>query len=84
MVVEEEDDALATTQNQNSLLDVRQYIVYSATFQVPTFYFTMHTTSMLFNYWCVPYLYISGFTRWFSSSPRGYPQLTVAESECIA
>ncbi|KAH8118444.1 hypothetical protein DFH11DRAFT_1502564 [Phellopilus nigrolimitatus] len=46
-VVNEEGDYAVASSPRDScdLLEVWQYIVYSATFQVPTFYFSVHTTS---------------------------------------
>ncbi|KAL5487947.1 hypothetical protein ACEPAI_6055 [Sanghuangporus weigelae] len=41
----ENDAATAVTREECDLLEVRQYIVYSATFQVPVFYFSVHTRS---------------------------------------
>ncbi|OCB87508.1 hypothetical protein A7U60_g5413 [Sanghuangporus baumii] len=41
----ETDPATAATCEECDLLEVWQYIVYSATFQVPTFYFSVHTRS---------------------------------------
>ncbi|EJD01335.1 uncharacterized protein FOMMEDRAFT_169476 [Fomitiporia mediterranea MF3/22] len=39
------DTATASIPPEDSLLEVWQYTVYSATFQVPALYFSMHTTS---------------------------------------
>jgi len=44
----EDDDVATMTGNldaQESLI-AQQYVVYSATFQVPTFYFTVHDSSV--------------------------------------
>ena len=45
MVGEEEDAATASVPSSPTIS--QQYIVYSATFQVPAFYFTLHDTSWL-------------------------------------
>ena len=39
---EPEDDDLATAQVTACTLNFVQFVVYSATFQVPAFYFTLH------------------------------------------
>jgi len=43
---EEEDNATADAQPSRQPLSVQEYIVYSASFNVPAFYFTMHNTSV--------------------------------------
>ncbi|KIM46264.1 hypothetical protein M413DRAFT_426701 [Hebeloma cylindrosporum] len=42
---EEEDNATADAQPSRQPLSVQEYIVYSASFNVPAFYFTMHNTN---------------------------------------
>jgi ubiquitin-like-conjugating enzyme ATG10 len=50
---EEDDSATADAQPSRQPLSVQEYIVYSASFNVPAFYFTMYNTSVflrnLFN-----------------------------------
>jgi ubiquitin-like-conjugating enzyme ATG10 len=41
-VVEGDDDHATLPQSQSASLNSTQYVVYSATFQVPAFYFTIH------------------------------------------
>jgi ubiquitin-like-conjugating enzyme ATG10 len=49
----EDDNATADAQPSRQASSVQEYIVYSASFNVPAFYFTMHNTSVflqnLFN-----------------------------------
>lgn len=46
--VEAEDAATATAQLPPTMLTVQEHIVYSASFNVPAFYFTAHDTSVLY------------------------------------
>lgn len=40
-----EEDTQSVEATQLSVIEVSEYVVYSATFQVPAFYFSMHDTS---------------------------------------
>jgi hypothetical protein len=45
---EHEDNATVDAQSSRPPLSVQEYITYSASFNVPAFYFTMHNTSLFF------------------------------------
>jgi ubiquitin-like-conjugating enzyme ATG10 len=67
-VLEEDDDSTLPVQTPScETLIVQQYIVYSPTFQVPAFYFTVHDKSTLL---CLSF---SGYTHSFHVSSDGSP-----------
>ena len=68
---EEDDNATADAQPSRQALSVQEYIVYSASFNVPAFYFTMHNTSVFLQS-----LFNSAHLtprRWRTALPRWHP-----------
>lgn len=66
----EEDATVCYVSAQHESLTSRQYVVYSASFQVPAFYFTIHDSSTLCAVPSLP-LYSGGLYRWKSASVVG-------------
>ena len=79
----ENDAATAVTREDGEMLEVSQYIVYSATFQVPAFYFSMHATSPLAPLKRLT-VSLKKFPRWFTAFLRCDTILVPVPTKCLS